>query len=123
MASLLLSISKRGSHIEPEKMHSHIISASLTVGFGGSVGLEAPIVTTGAAIGSNLARIFRLGYKKRTLLIGCGVAAGIGGIFNAPIAGLIFCLEVLMLELSVPAFIPLLISSVTGTMVSRYFMG
>jgi CIC family chloride channel protein len=123
MSSLLLIISKKGSRVEPEKMHSHIVSAALTVGFGGSVGLESPIVTTGAAIGSNLGQLFHLGYKKRTLLIGCGVAAGIGGIFNAPIAGLIFCMEVLMLELSVPAFIPLLIAAVTGTIISRYFMG
>lgn len=123
MANLLLTISKKGSRVEREKMYSHIVSASLTVGFGGSVGLEAPIVTTGAAIGSNLGSLFHLGYKKRTLLIGCGVAAGIGGIFNAPIAGLIFCIEVLMLELSVPAFVPLLISGVTGTIISRYFMG
>ncbi len=123
MANLLLTISKKGSRVEREKMYSHIVSASLTVGFGGSVGLEAPIVTTGAAIGSNLGSLFHLGYKKRTLLIGCGVAAGIGGIFNAPIAGLIFCIEVLMLELSVPAFVPLLISGVTGTIISRYIMG
>ncbi|RYD77083.1 MAG: CBS domain-containing protein [Sphingobacteriales bacterium] len=123
MSSLLLTISKKGSRVEPQKMHSHIVSAALTVGFGGSVGLESPIVTTGAAIGSNLGQLFHLTYKKRTLLIGCGVAAGIGGIFNAPIAGLIFCMEVLMLELSVPAFVPLLIAGVTGTIISRYFMG
>jgi CIC family chloride channel protein len=123
MSNLLLTISKKSSLIEPEKLYTHILSASITVGFGGSVGLEAPIVTTGAAIGSNLGRLFHLSYKKRTLLIGCGVAAGIGGIFNAPIAGLIFCIEVLLLELSVPAFIPLLIAAVTGTIVSRAIMG
>jgi len=121
MTSLLMDMSKRSSLIAPEKMYTHIISASLTVGFGGSVGLEAPIVTTGAAIGSNLGRLFHLSYKKRTLLIGCGVAAGIGGIFNAPIAGIIFCLEVLLIELSVPAFIPLLIAAITGTIVTRLF--
>jgi len=123
MTGLLMDISKRSSLVAPEKMYTHIISSSITVGFGGSVGLEAPIVTTGAAIGSNLGRFFHLSYKKRTLLIGCGVAAGIGGVFNAPIAGIIFCLEVLLLELSVPAFIPLLIAAITGTIVTRTFTG
>jgi chloride channel protein, CIC family len=120
MTGLLMDISKRSSLVAPEKMYSHIVSASLTVGFGGSVGLEAPIVTTGAAIGSNIGRFFHLSYKKRTLLIACGVAAGIGGVFNAPIAGIIFCLEVLLIELSVPAFIPLLIAAITGTIVTRF---
>jgi CIC family chloride channel protein len=123
MTSLLMDISKRSSIVVPEKMYSHIVSASLTVGFGGSVGLEAPIVTTGAAIGSNLGRFFHLSHKKRTLLLACGVAAGIGGVFNAPIAGIIFCLEVLLIELSVPAFIPLLIAAITGTIVTRTFAG
>jgi CIC family chloride channel protein len=123
MTGLMMDISKRSSLIKPENMYNHMVSAAMTVGFGGSVGLESPIVYTGAAIGSNLARFFHLGYKKRTLMIGCGVAAGIGGIFNAPIAGLIFCLEVLLLELAIPAFVPLLISSVTGTIVSRLILG
>lgn len=123
MVNLMMSISKRSSYIESEKMYTHIVSAALTVGFGGSVGLESPIVTTGGAIGSNLGKLFHLGYKKRTLLIGCGVAAGIGGIFNAPIAGVIFCMEVLLMELSVPAFIPLLIAAVTGTIITRSLTG
>jgi chloride channel protein, CIC family len=123
MTGLLMDISKRSSIIAPEKMYSHIVSASLTVGFGGSVGLEAPIVTTGAAIGSNLGKFFHLSYKKRTLLVACGVAAGIGGVFNAPIAGIIFCLEVLLIELSVPAFIPLLIAAITGTIITRFLTG
>lgn len=123
IGNLLFNISRRSSLIDKKEMYSNIVGSSLTVGFGGSVGLEAPIVTTGAAIGSNLGRLFHFGYKKRTLLIGCGVAAGIGGIFNAPIAGVIFCLEVLLLEFNVPAFIPLLIASVTGTIVSKYILG
>jgi CIC family chloride channel protein len=120
---LLMDISRKSGVIEPQGMYSHMITSSLTVGFGGSVGLEAPIVSTGAAIGSNLARLFHMGRKKRTLLLGCGVAAGISGIFNAPITGIIFCLEVLLLDLSVPAFIPLLISAVTGTLVAQIFLG
>jgi len=119
LTNLLLDISKRSALVPSEKMYSHIISSSITVGFGGSVGLEAPIVTTGAAIGSNLGRFFHMGYKKRTLLIACGVAAGIGGIFDAPIAGIVFCLEVLLMELSVPAFVPLLIAAISGTIVTR----
>lgn len=123
MPSLLSDISKKRSYMDPQSMYHHIVTSTFTVGFGGSVGLEAPIVTTGAAIGSNLGRVFHLGYKKRTLLIGCGVAAGISGIFNAPITGIIFGFEVLMLDLSVPAFIPLLISAVTGTIVAQVFLG
>lgn len=123
IANLLFTISRKSSHVDKKDIPSNIIGSSLTVGFGGSVGLEAPIVTTGAAIGSNLGRLFHFGYKKRTLLIACGVAAGTGGIFNAPIAGVIFCLEVLLMGFSIPAFIPLLISAVTGTIVSKYILG
>jgi CIC family chloride channel protein len=120
---LLMDISKKSGMIEPEGMYNDIVTSSFTVGFGGSVGLEAPIVATGAAIGSNLAKLFHMGRKKRILLLSCGVAAGIAGIFNAPITGIIFCLEVMLLDLSVPAFIPLLISAVTGTLVAQVFLG
>lgn len=123
VSNLLYTISRKSSLVERDKTYSHMISSALTVGFGGSVGLEAPIVTTGAAIGSNLGRLFHLGYKKRTLLLGCGAAAGIAGIFNSPIAGVIFTLEVLMLELSIPAYIPLLIAAVTGTIISKLLTG
>ncbi|MCB0736221.1 MAG: chloride channel protein, partial [Bacteroidetes bacterium] len=121
--NLLYTIYKKSSLVHKDKMYSQLISSGITVGFGGSVGLEAPIVSTGAAFGSNLGRLFHVGYKKRTLLIGCGAAAAIGGIFGAPIAGVIFVLEVLLLELTIPAFIPLLISAVTGTLVSTIAYG
>ncbi len=121
--NLLLIINKKSSLVPRDETYSHIATSGLTVGFGGSVGLEAPIVSTGAAIGSNLGRLFHVGYKKRTLLIGCGTAAALGGIFGAPIAGVIFTLEVLLLELTIPAFIPLLISAVTGTLISMIIYG
>lgn len=121
--NLLFIINKKSSLVPRDEVYSHVATSGLTVGFGGSTGLEAPIVNTGAAIGSNLGRLFHVGYKKRTLLIGCGTAAAIGGIFGAPIAGVIFTLEVLLLELTIPAFIPLLISGVTGTLVSYIFLG
>lgn len=121
--NLLYIINKKSSLVPRDETYSHMVSSGLTVGFGGSVGLEAPIVTTGAAIGSALGRIFHVGYKKRTLLIGCGTAAALGGIFGAPIAGVIFTLEVLLLELTIPAFIPLLISAVTGTLISTIIYG
>ena len=121
--NLLYLINKKSSLVPKDETYSHIVTSGLTVGFGGSTGLEAPIVTTGAAIGANLGRLFHVGYKKRTLLIGCGTAAAIGGIFGAPIAGVIFTLEVLLLELTIPAFIPLLISAVTATLVSLMIYG
>ena len=116
--NILYNINKKAGIIEEDKMYSHMISSSLTVGFGGSVGLEAPIVTTGSAIGSNLGRLFHLDYKNRLLMIGCGAAAATSAIFAAPIAGIVFALEILLLELSVPSFIPLLLASVTGMIVA-----
>lgn len=121
--NVLYDLKHRSGLIPRHRSYSHILTSSTTVGFGGSVGLEAPIVSTGSAIGSNLARTFKLDQQKRSLFIGCGAAAGIGGIFNAPIAGVIFSLEVLLLELAIPAYIPLLIASVTGTIISMYLMG
>lgn len=121
--NLLYIINKKSSMVPKDETYSHVATSGLTVGFGGSVGLEAPVVATGAAIGSTLGRLFHVGYKKRTLLIGCGTAAAIGGIFGAPIAGVIFTLEVLLLELTIPAFIPLLISGVTGTLISLMIYG
>ena len=100
-----------------------MIGSTFTVGFGGSVGLEAPVVLTGAAIGSNLARIMRLDYSSITLMIGCGAAAAIAGIFKAPIAGVIFSLEVLMLDLTMASTITLLISAVTGATLASFLMG
>jgi len=99
-------------------MYAQIITSSLTVGLGGSAGLESPIVITGAAFGSNYAQRFKLSYKDRTLLIGCGVAAGIAAAFNAPIAGVLFAIEVLLVDVSISAFTPIMIAAATGALVS-----
>ena len=123
VSKILYAISRKGSKLKPHKTYSSMVASSLTIGFGGSVGAEAPIVLTGASIGSNLARIFKLRYKYVTLMIGCGAAGAIAGIFNAPIAGIVFTLEVLMLDLTMASLIPLLISAVTATVLSYFFMG
>ncbi|HEX3006837.1 MAG TPA: chloride channel protein, partial [Bacteroidales bacterium] len=111
------------SKIKLHNTYSSVIASTLTVGFGGSVGLEAPMVYTGAAIGSNIANGFKMNYKYRTLLIACGSSAAIAGIFKAPIAATIFALEVLMIDLNMWSIIPLLISSVTGASISYMMMG
>jgi CIC family chloride channel protein len=123
ISRVLYSISKNNSILRPHNTYSSMVGSTLTVGFGGSVGLEAPVVLTGAAIGSNLARIMRLDYRSVTLMVACGAAAAIAGIFKAPIAGVIFALEVLMLDLTMASIIPLLISSVTGATLASFFMG
>ncbi|MDR1155111.1 MAG: chloride channel protein [Bacteroidales bacterium] len=123
ISRVLYSISKKNSRLTPKTMWSSVIGSTFTVGFGGSVGLESPIVTTGSAIGSNIGRWFRLNYKTTTLLLGCGAAGAIGGIFSAPVAAVVFALEVLMLDLTTWSIIPLLISAVTGTAVSYMLMG
>ncbi len=123
VTKILYAISRKGSKIKPHNTYSSMVASSLTIGFGGSVGSEAPIVLTGASIGSNLARIFKLRYKYVTLMVGCGAAGAIAGIFNAPMAGIVFTLEVLMLDLTMAYLIPLLISSVTATVLSYFFMG
>src|SRR5688572_2630469 len=120
VGSILVSIAKRSSNIERDKTYSHMISSALTVGFGGSAGLEAPIVVTGAALGSNTARDLKMNYRERTLLLACGVAAGISAIFNSPIAGVLFAVEVILYEFSIPAFIPILISSATAAVLSNF---
>ncbi|MDR2037062.1 MAG: chloride channel protein [Bacteroidales bacterium] len=120
---ILFAISKKNSQLKPHNMYSSMIGSSLTVGFGGSVGLESPIVLTGSAIGSNIGQWFRLNYKTTTLLIGCGAAGAIGGIFSAPVAAVVFALEVLMLDLTTASIIPLLISAVTATAISWLLMG
>jgi CIC family chloride channel protein len=99
-------------------MYAQIVTSSLTVGLGGSAGLESPIVITGAAFGSNYAQKYKLSYKDRTLLIGCGVAAGIAAAFNAPIAGVLFAIEVLLVDVSIAAFTPIMIAAATGALVS-----
>ncbi|NVO19049.1 MAG: chloride channel protein [Bacteroidetes bacterium] len=123
ISRVLSSISRNNSIIKAHNMFSSMIASALTVGFGGSVGLEAPIVLTGSAFGSNLARFLRLDYHTTTLLIGCGAAGAIAGIFKAPIAAVIFALEVLMLDLTMSSLIPLLISAVSGTTLAYFFMG
>jgi CIC family chloride channel protein len=123
ISRVLYAISRRKSYIKPHNNWSSILTSSLTIGFGGSVGAEAPIVLTGASIGSNIGRYFNLNYKYVTLLLGCGAAAAISGIFKAPIGGILFTLEVLMLDLTMSSIVPLLISSVTATTVAYFFMG
>jgi CIC family chloride channel protein len=123
ITKVLYAISRNRSKIKMHNTYSSVVASTLTVGFGGSVGLEAPMVYTGAAIGSNIAGGFKMNYKYRTLLIACGSAAAIAGIFKAPIAATIFALEVLMIDLSMWSIIPLLISTATGASISYMMMG
>jgi CIC family chloride channel protein len=123
VSRVLYAISRRKSYIRRHNMWSSILASSMTIGFGGSVGAEAPIILTGAALGSNIGRYFNLNYKNITLLLGCGAAGALSGIFKAPIGGIIFTLEVLMLDLTMSSIVPLLISSVTAATVAYFFMG
>lgn len=123
ITKILYAISQRKSIIKLHNVWSSVVGSAITIGFGGSVGAEAPIVLTGAAIGSNLAKLFRLDQKTMMLMIGCGAAGAIGGIFEAPIAGLVFTLEVLMIDLTMASVAPLLIASVTATAVAYIFAG
>jgi len=123
ITAILYRISKRSSIISRKKTYSRMITSALTVGFGGSVGLEAPIVLTGSALGSNIGRLTHLNYRKRTLLIGCGAAGAISAIFGSPIAGVIFAIEVLLPDVTIAIFIPLLISSVFGSLTSNALVG
>lgn len=119
MTPIIYAISRKSSRIEPHNMYSQIITSALTIGFGGSAGLEAPIANSGSAIGSNVGRVFGLNYREVTLLLACGAAAGIAGAFNSPVAGMIFAIEVLLPEFSIPVFIPLLMSAATASVISR----
>lgn len=118
VTKILYAISQRKSIIKTHNMYSSVLASSVTIGFGGSVGAEAPIVLTGSAIGSNLGRMFRMDQHTLMILLGCGATAGIAGIFKAPIAGLLFTVEVLMLDLTAFSIMPLLISSVTAASVA-----
>ena len=118
-SQILYAVAKKASIIPKKQMYAQIITSSLTVGLGGSAGLESPIVITGAAFGSNYAQRFKLSYRDRTLLIGCGVAAGIGAAFNAPIAGVLFAIEVLLVDVSISAFTPIMIAAATGALISE----
>lgn len=120
---VLFNISKNSALIPRVKMYSRVITSALTVGFGGSVGLEAPMVVTGSAIGSNVGLLMHLNAKKRALLIGCGAAGAISAIFGAPIGAVIFAVEVILLEISSASFIPLLIASVMGSLTSMILLG
>ncbi|MCX6312388.1 MAG: chloride channel protein [Bacteroidetes bacterium] len=122
-SNILFSIAKKSSNLPKDQMYSHIVSSALTVGFGGSAGLESPIVTTGAAIGSNFGKTYQLTYKDRTLLLACGAAAGIAAAFSAPVAGLLFAMEVLIVDVSISAFIPLMIAAATGALCSKIILG
>jgi len=123
VTKVLLSISRNNSRIRSHNMWSSLLSSSVTIGFGGSVGAEAPIVYTGAAIGSNVARSLGLSYRQMTILLCCGAAGAVAGIFKAPMAGILFCLEILLFNISMSSILPLLLSSVTATTVSYLFLG
>lgn len=123
ISKILSALSKKGSHIKGHNMFSSMITSGFTIGFGGSVGAEAPIVYTGSAIGSYISRVFNLNQNQVRLLIGCGATGAIAGIFKAPIAGVMFTLEVLMLDLTMASLIPLLISGITAATLAYYFMG
>jgi len=116
---ILFNISHNSSKLDFHNIYSQIISSALTVGLGGSAGLEAPAVASGAAIGSNIGRFFGLNYRETTLLLACGAAAGISGAFNSPVAGMIFAIEVILPAFSIPAFIPLLIASAFSSVISQ----
>ena len=123
ITDILFAISQKSSILARGKTYSRMITSAITVGFGGSAGLEAPIVVTGTAIGSNIGRLMHLDYKNRTLLIGCGAAGAIAGIFNSPITGVIFSSEVILAGLGFATFIPLLIAAVSGSLVSLALLG
>lgn len=123
ISRVLYAISKRGSRLKKHNTWSSMVAGTFTIGFGGSVGAEAPIVLTGSSIGSVIGTFFKLNYRSVTLLIGCGAAGAVAGIFKAPIAGVLFTLEILLLDLTISSIIPLLISAVTAAIVATYLMG
>ena len=120
---VLYAISQNKSRLKKHNVYTSVLASSVTIGFGGSVGAEGPIVYTGAAIGSNLGRVFRMSPRILMILVGCGAAAGIAGIFKAPIAGMLFTLEVLMLDLTAVSVMPLLIASITSTTLAYVYTG
>src|SRR5690606_3944451 len=121
-SEIVYAIVKKSSILPKSETYGHIITSALTVGFGGSCGLESPIVSTGSAIGSNYATTYRLSYKERTILLGCGAASGIAAVFNAPIAGVLFAIEVLLTDVTVSAFIPLIVAAATGALLSKIIL-
>lgn len=123
VTQVLYAISQKKSRLKSHNMYTSLLASSVTIGCGGSVGAEGPIVYTGAAIGSNLGSLFRLSPRILMILVGCGAAAGIAGIFKAPIAGMLFTLEVLMLDLTTVTVMPLLIASITGATIAYGYSG
>ena len=123
VTKVLVAVSKNESKIKPHNMWSSMLASSVTIGFGGSVGAEAPIVYTGAAIGSNVARYMGLSYKNMTILLGCGAAGAVAGIFKAPLAGVLFTLEILLFNISMSSILPLLLSTISATVISYVFLG
>ncbi len=123
VTKILYALSKKNGRIKPHNMYSSVIASAITIGMGGSVGAESPIVLTGSAIGSNIGRMFNMEHRTLMLLVGCGSAGAIAGIFKAPIAGLVFVLEVLMFDLSMGSLMPLLVSSVTAATLSYVMTG
>lgn len=119
---VLKAIAQKSSFIPFSHTYLHVITSAITVGVGGSVGLESPIVATGSAIGSNIGRVNVVSYRDRSLMIACGAAAGIAAVFNAPVAGVIFAIEVLMVETGVSYFIPLIIAAVIGALCSKIIL-
>lgn len=123
VTKVLESISRKKGYLRAHNMFTSIISSTITIGFGGSVGAEAPVVLTGSSIGSTIARKFNLSYRTMTLLIGCGAAGAISGIFRAPLAGILFTIEVLMLDLTMASLLPLMISASTAASLAYFLMG
>ena len=123
VTKVLYAISRQNSMIKSHNNYTSMIASTLTIGFGGSVGTEATIVLTGASIGSSLARFFHMNYKVMTLMIGCGAAGAIAGIFKAPIAGIVFTMEVLMLDLTMASLVPLMFTAITSYVITYFFMG
>ncbi len=122
LSNILKDISQNGSKVKSNKMYSQIIQSAVTVGFGGSVGLETPIAVTGSAVGSNYAQRYRLGFKERTLLLASGASAGIAAAFDAPIAGVMFAFEILLVGLVFTDFIPLVIAAICGSLLSMIIL-
>src|SRR5882762_10692875 len=118
-AEIVYAIAKKSGIIAPKQIPGHIVTSGLTVGLGGSMGLESPLVSTGSAIGSTYAQSFRLTHKERTVLLACGAAAGIAAAFNSPIAGVLFAVEVLLVDIAISAFIPLIIAAASGALLSK----